>query len=428
MQLKSLLRFPRGRLLGRSRNGGRIEAHRQREDDQPLSVENAARRAEEFLRGVEPYPGGYAGRGIVTCAGGLRFNTCAWVLIKLLRHFGCILPIQAWYLGQQEEDPEWIELVRPLGVECVDAHQVRRQHPHPRLGGWELKPYAILHSPFREVLFLDADNAPLADPTYLFSEPAYQEAGAVLWPDPPHIRTRPDSTRWRVFGVPYRDEPEAESGQLLIDKQRCWRPLRLCNWYNRHSDFFYQHVHGDKDTFRFAWHRCGQRYAMTPYDLEELAHTLCQHDFHGRRIFQHRFNAKWSMFENLRITGFAHEDLCMEFLDELRRRWSPVRRLAANAEPADRVRTRELAGRCFDFFKPGYGHRPLALLGGGHLGRGGGYRHALWWIENGQLVLADGTGAEMCRLQQEDEVWRGVDLRRPGRSVRLSQSQHSTMG
>jgi len=48
---------------------------------------------------------------------------------------------------------------------------------------------------------------------------------------------------------------------------------------------------------------------MTPYDLEELAHTLCQHDFQGRRIFQHRFNAKWSMFENLRIAGFKCEEL-----------------------------------------------------------------------------------------------------------------------
>jgi hypothetical protein len=40
--------------------------------------------------------------------------------------------------------------------------------PHPSLGGWQLKPYSIVHCPFREVLFLDADNVPLRDPTFLF--------------------------------------------------------------------------------------------------------------------------------------------------------------------------------------------------------------------------------------------------------------------
>lgn len=113
-----------------------------------LTVENAAAEAACFIEEIPPYPGDFAGRGIVTCAGGVRYLTCAWVLVKMLRHVGCALPIQVWYLGEDEGDQEWIELVRPLGVTCINAFDVAQSHPHPRLNGWEAKPYAILHSRF----------------------------------------------------------------------------------------------------------------------------------------------------------------------------------------------------------------------------------------------------------------------------------------
>ena len=35
----------------------------------------------------------------------------------------------------------------------------------------------------QEVLILDADNVPLANPTFLFDEPAYRKAGSLFWPD-----------------------------------------------------------------------------------------------------------------------------------------------------------------------------------------------------------------------------------------------------
>ena len=47
-----------------------------------------------------------------------------------------------------------------------------------------------------QVLMLDSDNLPLADPTYLFSEPLFKASGCLFWPDfwcaPPHAgRGRP---------------------------------------------------------------------------------------------------------------------------------------------------------------------------------------------------------------------------------------------
>ncbi len=235
-------------------------------NDRPLSESSAPAAAAKFLASLPPYSraalqhGSFSGRGIVICAGGVRYLTCAWVLINMLRRLGCNLPIEVWYLGEEERDPNWVKLIEPLGVRCVDACAVRNEHPHPRLHGWECKAYAMLHCPFEEVLLLDADNVPVVDPSFLFDSPEYLATGAIFWPD--CYRSHVEPVVWRIFGVPYQDQWQQESGQVLVNKKLAWRALNLCDWYNQHSDFFYRYVYGDKDTFRFAWHRAGIPYAM----------------------------------------------------------------------------------------------------------------------------------------------------------------------
>src|SRR3546814_16518276 len=49
-----------------------------------------------------------------------------------------------------------------------------------------------------------------------------------------------------------------------------WRALNLAWWYNDHSEFFYRHIHGDKDTFHLAWRRARTPYAMPPFPIESL--------------------------------------------------------------------------------------------------------------------------------------------------------------
>ena len=191
-----------------------------------------------------------------------------------------------------------------------------------------------MHSRFREVLLLDADNVPTIDPTFLFDIPEYRETGAIFWPD--WATAAADNPAWRVFGVAYRDEREQESGQLVIDKQRRWKPLNLCNWYNEHSDFFYRFVYGDKDTFRFAWHRAGQPFSM-PAGPIGLPFTIGQQDFGGRLLFQHRCADKWSLAGNRIAHGFAHEDLCVSFVGELATRWNAVARHLRRLSAADRA-------------------------------------------------------------------------------------------
>ena len=290
--------------------------------------ENAVALADRFIEDIPPYPETFRGRGIVMGGGGLGYFSCAWVCIHQLRRVGCTLPIQLWYLGRKELDEQMRALVAPLGVECVDALTIREQHAARMLAGWEIKPFSLLHCPFREVLLLDADNVPVVNPEYLFEALEFRETGAVFWPD--YGRTKPDRTAWSVFGVPYRDEPEFESGQILLNKERCWRPLNLAMWFNEHSYFFYDHVHGDKDTFRFAWHRLGQSFSMPPFPPEKLDGTMCQHDFHGRRIFQHRNTDKWNIRKgNKRVAGFLFEAECIADLLRLRDLWKEKLTLAS---------------------------------------------------------------------------------------------------
>src|SRR5687768_13573401 len=216
------------------------------------------RRQDEAIRGAPPYPAErFGGRGIVMAAGGPRHFTNAWVTLNVLRRVvGCTLPAQLWYLGPDEMSAEMIELLRPLGVECVDAFEVRRRHPVRRLGGWECKPFAIIHSAFREVLWLDADNSPLVDPSCLFAEREYARTGAMFWPDLTSLP--PEHPIWEICRVPWRDEPEFESGQIVLDKARCWKALLLTMHLNAWSDFYYQYVWGDKETFHLAWRMLDQ--------------------------------------------------------------------------------------------------------------------------------------------------------------------------
>jgi ADP-heptose:LPS heptosyltransferase len=274
--------------------------------------------ATRFLKSMPAYPGSYAGRGIVICAGGPRYFPSAWVAIHRLRAVGCRLPIELWFLGPGEMNSRAVALLDGLGVRAVDAFLVRRRHPMPRLNGWELKPYAMLHSAFEDVMLLDADNICYRDPEPLFEDAGYRSNGAIFWPDVE--RLGPEREAWQVFGVPYRDEPAFESGQIVLAKSKCWEPLLLAVWYNRHSEYFYRYVHGDKDTFHMAFRRLEAPYTMPARLAERRAGVFTQFDLSGAPLFQH--GIKWNLDrDSTEFAKFPFFGECRQYLDDLRERW-----------------------------------------------------------------------------------------------------------
>jgi len=281
---------------------------------------NSPEEMEAAANALSEYPEShFVGCGIVICAGGPKHLHCGWICIKMLRHVGCTLPIEVWHLGP-EEIPEVVKRdLAGLNVTCVDAHEVRKQHPARILKGWEVKPYAIIHSRFNEALFLDADNVPVVNPEYLFEHPRYFETGAVFWPDRGILGA--DRPIWKLCGLEGRDEQEFESGQILVNKEKCWKALGLTMWMNEHSDFFYRHMHGDKETFHMAWAALGQPYVMCPKGNPFESHmSFLQVDPDGKRVFQHRSWHKWSLFGHnaSQKPQFLYEDECLEYLAEYR--------------------------------------------------------------------------------------------------------------
>jgi hypothetical protein len=390
------------------------------------ALDDLHRRQDQAIREAPPYPEGrFTGRGIVMAAGGPRHFTNAWVTLHVLRRLlRCTLPIQVWYLGPGEMSAKMLDLLRPLDVECVDALQVREQHPMRRLGGWECKPYAIVHSRFREVLWIDADNVPLVDPIFLFEDDGFKESGAIFWPDLTSLP--PDHPIWRICRVHWRDEPEVESGQMVLDKARCWAPLQMALHLNAWSDIYYRYVYGDKETFHLAWRMLGQPYAMPAQlprkaigywsrapETDGGAWTLFQHDQTGREIFHHRTSTgKWSLLgENLRFPGFPFDDFCLGILADLRARWDgrvgpaplPSRPVHTEAEIATVSRIR--------YVRRATDERDLVLLPDHAIGQGAAAAERTWHLEQdavGPALVISGDYGPICRLRLDaDDAWRG---------------------
>lgn len=227
-----------------------------------------------------------SGRGIVINGGG-RYFELAYSSIYNLRKLGCTLPVELWHLGPEEMLDEWRQKISELGsVRVVDAQQVG---PGARiLCGWESKPYSIMYSAFEEVLLLDADNLAVRNPDYLFDAHEYRETGAIFWPDLDTGRVWIPDYVWDLAGIASnnRQHPAFETGQILINKKKCWKELSLTMHINEWSDCWYDFVYGDKDTFKLAWHKLGTAYTM-PSQSYWRHPAIIQHDLSGRELFLH---------------------------------------------------------------------------------------------------------------------------------------------
>ncbi len=332
---------------------------------------------------------------------GERYLPSTYVLVRLLRHLGCGLPVEVWHLGKAEMPEGMRRVFAELGAVCVDGAAVRRVQPVRRLAGWELKCFALLHSRFAEVLLLDADNCPVRDPAFLFTTPEYAEMGAIFWPD--FTRLGPERAVWAAAGVAYREEWEFESGQIVVDKRRCWRALNVAMHLNEYSDWWYRLVHGDKETFHLAWRKIGQPYAMPSKPVGALDATMLQYDFAGRLLFQHRNFAKWKLGDNRHIVGFRLEKECLTFLADLRERWTPglplgTRRWdATRADPRLHKTAEELCGREWFYERLGLDGRPMTFLRDGRIGTGNAGCEQWWDVR--QVEGAEGTLLEVFGQQ-----------------------------
>ncbi|KAF4132218.1 putative Mannosyltransferase [Phytophthora infestans] len=171
------------------------------------------------------------------------------------------------------------------------------------------KIYAIYNSKFEQILFLDADNVPVKDPSYLFKTLEFEKTGAIFWPDFWHpgrtiFAINQTSLVWQLLDTPFVDMNEQESGQLLVDRKRHATPLALVLFFRFHLPNYFNRLKlawDDKDLFRFAWLKLGASFHMIeklPAVAGEVSGdvfcglTMAQHDPSGDVVFLHRNQLK----------------------------------------------------------------------------------------------------------------------------------------
>lgn len=247
-----------------------------------------------------------ASRGIVMIAYP-KVVAGLYAIIRTLRYLGCALPVEVWI------DPTEMRPKHSVLLELVKYYNVVvNVIDDPNASKFLAKPYAIYHSQFESLLWLDSDNIPIRDPTYLFETPEFVMHGAMFWPDfwRPSIGTpfnvHHQSALWTLLDMPFIDMFEQESGQLLVNRSRSEAALNKLMFYSLHKPRLltdWHLVYGDKDLFRLAWLNTSTPFYMVQYlvalgglyneeDNFFCGVSMMQRDPQGELIFMHRNQAK----------------------------------------------------------------------------------------------------------------------------------------
>ena len=183
----------------------------------------------------------------------------------------------------------------------------------------------------REVLYLDSDDMPIVDPSFLFDLKLYKQTGAMFWPDfcnyhttrhelwdvmglkrpkhwPDTFLTKLNATDQWTRNCDPNENFEFETGQIVVDKKAAWRGLMMTAFINRHHTYFLEKLmKGDKQTFEFGFNATNTPFTFVkkhPFglglqgqlpkgDTVFCSNTMGQrHPVTGELLFLHRNNNK----------------------------------------------------------------------------------------------------------------------------------------
>ncbi|KAI9347348.1 mannosyltransferase putative-domain-containing protein [Obelidium mucronatum] len=241
----------------------------------------------------------------------------AVAMAKLLRETGCTLPIEFAYFPHEMTNQS-LNLLKYHGISTRDFFSPLVQEwnwtpEHYRLGA--AKPYAILTSPFSQVLYLDPDVMCLHDPTPLFSSQMFKKFGAIFWPDFP--ATSPTNLIWVLTNQAYTFEREFESGQILIDKQKpgVLHALEVAVEICSNAELYFKYIWGDKEAFRWAFKLTGTAYFLNPNYLASVGVAVSQTHPTGNETLVQTQNGEFAL-SDAAACYCGQSMLQMDFLDD----------------------------------------------------------------------------------------------------------------
>ncbi|BGP40398.1 hypothetical protein JCM10449v2_004360 [Rhodotorula kratochvilovae] len=268
-----------------------LEGARRRVVDRVKSRFGWGAEQEEMLSddGVEAMLG--KGRGLVFAAGNKDTASRLLTSLRILRkHHNCTLPVEIFAF------PSELAALGEVKGKIDDLGDVtwRTSKAEVVEGAWKqfgIKGDAIARSSFAEILYLDSDNTPLVDPSFLFDSPTYKEHGIVLWPD--FNRDSAANPIWRLLAHSCSPSGawQAESGQLLVDKRARSGinlvALEVARAMMREEEFWFRLSGGDKDLFRFAFLFLSLPYSMAPHYPSALGGPPLSRPFRGHTSCGH---------------------------------------------------------------------------------------------------------------------------------------------
>ncbi|KAI7783664.1 hypothetical protein LA080_011592 [Diaporthe eres] len=189
-------------------------------------------------------------RGIVNPTGKATMRYAAHLIGSLKEVLHSELPVQVVYAGDNDLPIEDRERLRSrfTEVEFLDILTLI-DDTTPRLedGGWAIKAFAALYSPFEEVILLDADCVFIQPPENVFSHPSATLNKSLVWTED------------------YAEEED--SGVVVIKKSRLdvFMGLLHVAWQNTQAvrdEVTYTLTYGDKESWWFGFELSGASYSF----------------------------------------------------------------------------------------------------------------------------------------------------------------------
>ncbi|KAJ3063079.1 hypothetical protein HDU98_001058 [Podochytrium sp. JEL0797] len=218
--------------------------------------------------------------GIVITTGHWHFELAIHAILALQNVLNCTLPIEVFHAGVGDLSPDKISALQKLPrVTVVDIWDPFGTEA-TKIQGWAIKPFAILASRFRNVIFVDADALFFQDPArvILNDSPLFAKHGQLFFSDRTlgrgdakwfkSINPHPTAFSKTLRYMNRKTSHEMESGVVAVDKSRAdvLHALLLVAKMNSFQErqVLYEAVHGDKESFWFAWDILRIPYAFAP--------------------------------------------------------------------------------------------------------------------------------------------------------------------
>ncbi|GAA5925201.1 hypothetical protein JCM3775_006395 [Rhodotorula graminis] len=226
-------------------------------------------------------------RGIIIPCGNDQFIYAVHLIATLKHVHNTALPIHVVYAGSDDLVPEKRAALRSIhpSVDTVDLlNYFDETHVGIHGGGWAIKSFAVLASPFQGVIIADADAIFVQDPeTLLDDDPGYNATGTLFFRDREIFAGWGQVHEW-FHSVMKDREPSAqlqrsrwwmdqasreemESGVVVFDKRRTTvvYGLLFTAWLNTRvvrEEVTYENTYGDKESFWMAFELSGLPYHL----------------------------------------------------------------------------------------------------------------------------------------------------------------------